>query len=92
MASVYVGVSHDNNTVIPCFCDIKILAEPSPNGSNKGTDFFLAKSPVRPCFFYVKYLSAKGQDRLKTPVSGLFGRASCLITLNQEQLTFRRIP
>ena len=57
MTSVNIGISHDNDLVIPSFGDIKVFpADSCPQCSDQGSDFIIGKHFVKPSFFHIQDL------------------------------------
>ncbi len=97
VASVYIGVGHDNDLMIAEFLRVNgfgvFLRTHGDTKCGKDIpDFFALEHPVLHRFFHVQDLTAQGQDGLETAVSALFGGAAGRISLNQVDFALRRIP
>ena len=86
---VDVGVTHDDNLVVPQFGGIQGFAvlfgsNADAQGRKDVADFFVLERLVLHGFLYVQNLSSKGHDRLEFAVAALLGRTSGRITLYEE--------
>ena len=96
MGTVDVGIGHDDNAVIAQLREVGLLGIfVGANGNAQGTENVYhrvaLKHLVVHCLLHVKNLSAQGQDGLEVSVTALLCRATCRVSLHEEQLTLGRV-
>ena len=84
--AVDVGVRHHDHAVITQFLDVVLVADPGPDRSDHRLDLGVRQHLVDPILLGVDHLAAQRQNRLVDPVSGLDGRPSGGVPLDEEEL------
>jgi len=86
VASVHVGVGHQNDFAVTQLAGVEIFfRDAGAQGGNHGANFFVCKHLVVTGFFDVEDFALERQDGLETPVASLFRRATGGFSLDQEQ-------
>ena len=86
MRAIHIGVGHDDDAVIPKLFGIKIGADARTQRRNQRADFFVGQHAIEAGLFYVENLAPQRENRLRTAVTTLLGRATCTGALDQVQL------
>ena len=86
MRAVYVGIRHDDDSVVAKFFDIKIFMDTGPERCDHRSDLRVSEDPVQSCLLNIQDLAAKRQDRLGRPGSCRLGGPACGISLNDKDL------
>ena len=70
MRTIHIGISHDNNLMIPQLGNIKILMNSCSKRRDHSLDLRIGVNLIQPCFFYIQDFSSQWKDRLcRTAVS-----------------------
>jgi len=92
VASVNIGVRHQQDAVIAQLADIKIVAaDPATQCGDQRADFRRRQHLVEARPFDVEDLALEGQDRLRAPIAALLGGTAGGVALDDEDLRQRRI-
>ena len=91
MASVDVGIGHNDDLVITKFGNIKILMDSGSEGSDHCLDLFVSVNFIQTCLLNIQDLTTKWKDRLCGTVSRCLGRTTRGISLYDINLTVLRI-
>ncbi len=88
MASIHIGIGHDDHFMVPEFDKIQCFgifhrAYRNTQGSIHIPDFFIFIDPVFHGFFHIQDLTPQRQDGLKTPVTALFCGSARRISFHQ---------
>ena len=96
MGAVHIRIRHDNNLVIPKLRNIKVISisfgEAASKRINHRLNLRVRQNLVDTCLLHIENLSPDRQNSLVHPFSCRLGRAARRISLNNEDLTFLRIP
>ena len=96
MRTVDIGIGHDDDLVIPQFCNIKIVAvtfrKSAAERIDHGLDLGIRQDLVDAGLLYVQRLTADRQDCLVFTVSCSLGAAACGITLDDKDLALGCVP
>ncbi|MNW09632.1 hypothetical protein D3C71_2066720 [compost metagenome] len=74
MATVDIGIGHNNNLVIAKTIHVKLFTNANTKGLDHSNNFFICKHLIEACSFGVENFTTKWQDRLSTVITTLFGR------------------
>ncbi len=96
MASVHIGVGHDNDAMVAQFAQVKSLtvffgAPCHSKGCINIAYFFTFKDAVFLCFFHVQDLTAQRQDGLERSVTTALSRTACGISFYKKDLALFRV-
>src|SRR5689334_1903581 len=96
MTTIHVGISHDDQLMIPQLNYIQGLwifrsADSYSKGSIHIPDLLVLVDFMLHSLFYVKDLTPQWKYSLETTVTALLCRSTCRVTLNKEQLASIRI-
>jgi hypothetical protein len=72
---VHIGIGHDHDAMVACPVDVKVLADPGPDGRDQGLDLDILEDLVLGGLLDVQYLAPEREDGLELPVPSLL-RAS----------------
>ena len=90
VASVHVGIRHEDDLVVAQLRDVKVIAvalgEAAAEGVDHGLDLRVGQDLVHGGFLHVEDLSADRQDRLELAVSCRLRGAAGGITLDDKDL------
>ena len=91
MATIDIGIGHDDNLVITKLFEVQSLAVLSSSDCHAESRiyvlYFLAvENAVRHCLFHIQNLTAQRKDCLEVLVPTLLCRTACRITLDEEKL------
>ena len=87
MRSVHVSVGHDDDAVVTQLVDVEFFsANAAAQRRDQRADFGRRDHAVEPRALDVEDLALQRQDRLRAAVAALFGRATCRVTLDDEDL------
>ena len=86
VAAVDVGVAHQDDLVVADLGDVELLADAGADGRDQRLDLVVLEHLVDAGPLDVEDLAPDGQDRLRTRVAGLGGRAAGRVALDDEQL------
>lgn len=85
MASVDIGIGHDDNFMIAAFVGIEIVtSDTGAKRGNDGSDFGGIQHLVKTGTFNVQNFTAQRHNRLIAAMTPLFGRTAGGISLNDE--------
>ena len=87
MASIDIGISHNNNFVISKFFFVKLRRYATTKSSYHILNNLTFKNFVKRCFFDINNLSPKRQDCLECTVSTLFCSTARTISFYQINFT-----
>ena len=83
---VHVSVGHEDDFAVAQLGGIEIfLGDAGAQRRDHVTDAFMAEHLVVTGLLHVQNLALKRQNRLKTPIAALLGRAACGFALYQEE-------
>ena len=91
MASVHVGIRHNDDFMIPELIGVKLLPDARPQGGDAGLELVVSIDLVRPGLLHVQHLSPKGQDSLEAGVPALGGGTSGGVALDDIELGELRV-
>ncbi len=91
MASVHVGIRHNDDFMIPELIGVELLPDARPQGGDDGLELVVSIDLVRPGLFHIQHLSPKGQDGLEAGVPPLGGGASGGVALDDIELSQLRV-
>ena len=86
MASVHIGVRHDDNAAVANFRRVKILANAALERLNQRANFFKAKHLVQARLLHIQQLSTQRQNSLQHMVAAALGASTGGVTFHNEQL------
>src|SRR5580698_3055844 len=89
--TIDVGIGHDDDLVIAQLLEAELIAEPSSERRDHGTNFFVREHFIQARLFDVDDLAAKRQDRLGDRVAAALRSSAGGIALDEKDLAFRRI-
>ena len=90
MRAVDIGISHDDDLVIPQFGNIKIFMDTGTKRSDHGFDLRIAVDSIQTGFLHVQDLSTKRQNCLGCTASrGLCGTAGGISLYDVDLAVFR---
>ncbi len=90
--SVDIGVGHYEDPAVAQFRDVELVfADPASHRRDDGPDFLMAEHLVESRLFDVQDLAPQRENRLELAVASLFGRATCRVALDQEDLAQRGV-
>jgi len=87
MSTIHIGISHNDDMVIPCLLDIKWFTDTSPDCWNECLNFIVFQDLMDSCLFNVQDLTTKGKNRLEPSVPPLFGTTTCRVSFHDVYLT-----
>ena len=88
MATVDVGIGHEDDAVVADFVGVEFGADAGAQCRDEGGDLLAGDELVEPGFFNVEHFAAQRQDGLKLAVAALLGGASSGVSLDDEDLAF----
>ena len=102
VTAVHIGVGHEHDFVIPRSGDVECVlvrlvgvfflsADACAKRQNQRADFIAAEHLVEAGLFDIEDFALEREDSLEFPIATLFGRTTGGISLDDEQLTQRRI-
>ena len=91
MRTIHIGISHDNNLMIPQLGNIKILMNSCSKRRDHSLDLRIGVNLIQPCFFYIQDFSSQWKDRLCRTLSRCLCRTTRRISLDDVDLTVFRI-
>ena len=98
MASVHIGIGHDDNLVVTQLTEIHsllsvfiLLRHSHAECGIDITDFLTVERPVFCSFLHVQNLTSKRKDSLDATVTSLLCSTACGISLDEEELALFRI-
>ena len=97
MASVHVGIGHDDHLMVTELAQVQCLAVLlcSYGHSESGVDvadFFAFEDSVLHGLLHIEDLSSERQDGLGYTVTSLLCSTACRVSLDEEELALLRIP
>src|SRR5579864_4916012 len=92
VASVDIGVRHQNDLAVTHFRGIEIIfCNAGAERRDHGANFFMRQHLVVTRLLDIEDFSLERQNRLEAPVAALLRRAACRFALDQEQLATVRV-
>ena len=88
MATVNIGISHNDNLVIAQTVNIKRLADPDAKRLNHSDNLLVGKHLIETCSLGIQYLASQRKDCLRTVVTAFFCRSRRRVTLDDIYFTF----
>ena len=89
--SIDIGIGHDNDLVISQLADIKIFMNSRSECCDHCLNLSISVNLIKTCLLYIQNLTTKWQDCLSCTVSGCLRRTAGGISLDDIDLTLRRI-
>ena len=87
MASIHIGIRHDNNFVIPQFCDIKfIFSNARAQSTYECTNFLRSKHAVKAGALHIQNFTSNGKNRLVFTVTTCFSIPSGTVSFHDKEL------
>src|SRR5690606_19561613 len=90
VATVNVGIGHDDNFVIAKPIDIKLLANTHAESLDHSDNFFIREHLIESCALSIKNLTTEWQDSLCLTISAFFSRSRRRVTLYDVDLAIFR--
>src|SRR5215217_7327451 len=91
MASVHVGVGHDDDLVVAGLRDVEGLSHPGPYSADHGLYLDVGEDLVNVGLLDVEDLASQGQYSLEVPLPALLCATTSRVALDDVQLAPRRI-
>src|SRR5450759_662158 len=88
VGAVHVGIGHDDDPVIPELGQIKRVADAGAKGNDQRPEVLARNDLVQARLLDIEELAPQRQDRLKTAVAALLGRATGGVAFDEVDLTF----
>ena len=85
MASVHIGVRHDDDATVANFRRVKILANAALQGLNQRANFLKAQHLVQARLLHVEQLSTQWKNGLQHVIAPTLGASTGGVTFNDEQ-------
>ena len=89
MASVHVGVRHNDDFMIPELIGVELVPDARPQGGDDGLELVVSVDLIHPGLFHVQHFAPQGEDGLEPGIPALGGGASGGIAL--DDINFRQL-
>ena len=86
MASVHIGVRHDDDATVANFRSVKVLANAALQRLNQRANFLKAQHLVQARLLHIQQLSTQRQNGLQHVIAPTLGASTGGVTFNNEQL------
>ena len=91
MCTVYIGIGHDNDLVIPQFADIEIIMDSGSECGDHRFDLCIGVDSIQSRLLHIQNLSTKRKNGLCCTVTGCLCRSSRRVSLYDVDLAVCRI-
>src|SRR6185503_8295207 len=92
VTAIYIGIAHDDNFIIPEFINIQyagsiLFFNTDAKSSKHVLDFLVIINFMFERFFNIEDFTTQWKDRLKIPVTTLFGSTTGTVSLDKKKFT-----
>src|SRR5699024_4766801 len=87
MSSIYIGIGHNDDLVVPQLTDVEILMYSCSESCDHGFDLCIGINLVQPCLLYIQNLSSQRKNCLSSYASGSLCRSSSRVSLYNIDFT-----
>ena len=91
MATVDIGIGHNNNLVVAQAINIKRITNPHANRLDQRYDLFIGEHFIEPRPLGVEHLTTQRQNGLGIAIAAFLGGTSRRVTLHNVEFTIGRL-